>query len=209
MIEEARAVFSYPKKKQTHLENAYIELIEKSQFEILMTNSYLVFSPQMIDALKRAANRGVKIKLLTNGPETNDPPVVMTPLARSLYKTLVEDRYGTSSEIEIYEWNGRENGDKNGAIHFGMIHAKYAIFDRKISLVGSYNFDSLSRNFNTEMAIIYKEKKITQELVKDFYEADLTFSRKVNYEEMLSYHRPRGTGQKILLKILGKLKNFL
>ena len=209
MIKEARAIFSYPTKKELNIENAYIELIENSKDEILMANSYSVFSPEMIDALKRAALRGVKIKILTNGPETNDPPIVMTPLSRSLYKTLTEDLYGTSREIEFYEWNGRENGDEDGEINFGMIHAKYAVFDRKISLVGSYNFDSLSRNYNTEMAVVYEEEKITQELVKEFYEQDLPFSKKVEYVDMLDYHRPRSLGQRILLKILKKMEWIL
>ena len=31
-----------------------------------MANSYSVFSPEMIDALKRAALRGVKIKILVD-----------------------------------------------------------------------------------------------------------------------------------------------
>ncbi|MEE2744123.1 MAG: phospholipase D-like domain-containing protein, partial [Bdellovibrionota bacterium] len=206
MIKEARAIFSDPTKKQLNIENAYIELIENSKTEILMVNSYSIFSPEMIDALRRAARRGVKIKILTNGPETNDPPIVMTPLSRSLYKTLTE---GLHDAIEFYEWNGRENGDKEGKINFGMIHAKYAVFDRKISLVGSYNFDSLSRNYNTEMAVVYEEEKITKELVNEFYEHDITFSEKVEYADMLNYYRPRSLGKRILLKILKKMEWML
>ena len=117
--------------------------------------------------------------------------------------------YGTPSEIEFYEWNGRENGDKNGQINFGMIHAKYAVFDRKVSLVSSYNFDSLSRNYNAEIAVIYKEENINNELVQEFYKNDLTFARKVSYKEMLDFHKPRSLGKRILLKILKKFKRFL
>ena len=209
MVKEARVVFSYPTKKELNIENTYIELIENSKNEILMANSYGIFSKEMIDSLKRAARRGVKIKILSNGPETNDPPIVMNPLSRSLYKTLAEEFYGTSREIELYEWNGRENGDKEGEIKFGMIHAKYAVFDQKVSLVGSYNFDSLSRNFNTEMAVVYEEEKMAEKLVSDFYNHDLNFSERIKYVDMLNYHRPRRAGQKVFLKILKKIEHIL
>ena len=59
------------------------------------------------------------------------------------------------------------------------------------------------------MAVVYEEEKITQKLVKEFYEQDLPFSKKVKYVDMLDYHRPRSLGQRILLKILKKMEWIL
>ena len=41
MIEDARAIFSYPTKKELHIENAYIELIENSSLVNIFLKSWI------------------------------------------------------------------------------------------------------------------------------------------------------------------------
>ena len=50
--------------------------------------------------------------------------------------------------------DSRYKGTKD--IHFGMVHSKFGVFDRKVTLIGSYNFDNISRGFNEEVAVVFE-----------------------------------------------------
>tara|TARA_Y100001954_G_scaffold99447_1_gene108294 strand:+ start:7176 stop:9230 length:2055 start_codon:yes stop_codon:yes gene_type:complete len=202
----SRVVFSRPKFGELYLEQVYIDLINKSKYEILLENSYFIPSQPLLDALIKASQRGVKIKILTNGPETNEPPMVMTPLARFYYKDLMDVNQGNKRhEAEIYEWNGRYKNGKD--IHFGMVHSKFAVFDRQITLIGSYNFDNVSRDFNEELAILYDGTDLALFIAKRFYEYDLNYTERIKYKDALKYKKPRNFGQQMILKMLRKMES--
>ena len=203
-----RVVFSRPKFGELYLEKAYIDLINKSKYEVLIENSYLIPSPELLNAFVRASQRGVKIKVITNGPETNEPPVVMTPLARFYYKDLMDvNQNKPRHAVEIYEWTGRYKGTKD--IHFGMVHSKFGVFDRQVTLIGSYNFDNISRGFNEEVAVLFEGEELALFVADRFYNFDLDYTERIKYNDALKYKKPRGFGQKLLLKILRKMKHRL
>jgi phosphatidylserine/phosphatidylglycerophosphate/cardiolipin synthase-like enzyme len=206
--EGTRVVFSRPKFGELYLEKIYIDLINKSKYEVLIENSYLIPSPELLDAFVRASQRGVKIKIITNGPETNEPPIVMTPLARFYYKDLLDINQGNPRhEVELYEWTGRYKGTKD--IHFGMVHSKFGVFDRKITLIGSYNFDNISRGFNEEVAVVFEGEELALFIAERFYNFDLDYTERIKYKDALKYKQPRSFGKKILLKILRKYQHRL
>ena len=204
----SRVVFSRPKFGELYLEKIYIDLINKSKYEVLIENSYLIPSPALLDAFVRASQRGVKIKIITNGPETNEPPIVMTPLARFYYKDLLDVNQGKPRhEVELYEWTGRYKGTKD--IHFGMVHSKFGVFDRKITLIGSYNFDNISRGFNEEVAVVFEGEELALFVAERFYNYDIDYTERIQYKDALKFKQPRSFGKKMLLKILRKYKNRL
>ena len=71
------------------------------------------------------------------------------------------------------------------------IHAKYAVFDRRISIVGSYNMDPRSRTLNSESAIVFENEVLSRQLTDMFYENDLNFSRQITLEDTQAFTNPK------------------
>src|SRR6185295_8472825 len=103
-------------------------------------------------AIKRAAQRCVRIVILTNGDRTNDTPG-MSVVGRGHYAELLAIN-GTlhcpnpDAGVEIWEWQGQTATEP--AQTQGMWHAKFAVVDRAIALVGSFNLDARSERLNSE-----------------------------------------------------------
>ena len=90
--------------------------------------------------------------------------------------------------VQIWEWQGiRKNSTEKTE---GTIHAKYAVFDRRISIVGSYNMDPRSRTLNSESAIVFENKNLSRRLTDMFYENDLNFSRQITLEDTKAFTHP-------------------
>jgi len=57
--------------------------------------------------------------------------------------------------VELYEYIGP-----------GYLHAKSAVFDDSLALVGSYNMDPRSAYINTELVFVIEDKNVAKELKK-------------------------------------------
>ena len=105
------------------IEHGYLEQIGNAREEILIACAYFFPGRAFRRALTDAAARGTKIVLLLQGR-------VEYPLlyyaSRALYGALLD------AGIEIREY------------HRSFLHAKVAVFDRRIACVGSSNFDPFS-----------------------------------------------------------------
>jgi len=69
----------------------------------------------------------------------------------------------------------------------GTIHAKYAVFDPRISIVGSFNIDPRSRIFNSETAIVIENGDLSRQLADKFYKNDLGLSRQITLEDTKAF----------------------
>jgi phosphatidylserine/phosphatidylglycerophosphate/cardiolipin synthase-like enzyme len=152
----------------------------------------LIPSPDLIDAIRDAVIRGVRVVILTNTPETNDLPE-LTMVGRSYFKKIMavnEDAGAKKSggSVHIWEWYGWRY-DQTYPTE-GTIHAKYAVFDRRYSLVGSYNLDPRSENLNSETAVVFENDILSAELARLFYENDLAYSRHVTPEDANEFNEP-------------------
>ena len=93
--------------------------------------------------------------------------------------------------VQIWEWQGhRTNATEQTE---GTIHAKFAVFDRRISIVGSYNIDPRSRSLNSETAIVIENGELSRQLAGMFYENDLDFSRQITLEETKAFTESKDT----------------
>jgi len=69
----------------------------------------------------------------------------------------------------------------------GTIHAKYAVFDPRISIVGSFNIDPRRRTFNSETAIVIENGDLSRQLADKFYKNDLDLSRQITLEDTKAF----------------------
>lgn len=111
----------------------YEWLARRARTTLEITDAYLVAPPPVLAAFKAAAERGVDVRLLL--PGRNNHPLAGAAARRS-YETLM------ASGVRIYEWEG------------AMVHAKTAVVDGEIVLVGSSNLDSLSMRRNFELNLL-------------------------------------------------------
>jgi cardiolipin synthase len=165
-------------KRKNEVFKAYINKIGNAQKEIVIVSSYFLPGKRLTNALKKASQKGVKIKLILSG-------ISDVPLARRaschLYTKLL--RYN----IELYEWKK------------SVLHGKTAVIDNNWTTIGSFNLNNLSSYASIEMnvaidsvsfatdylvhldEIIAQCEKITPETLKLTYGLTSKFNNWVSY----------------------------
>ncbi|MBA3501539.1 MAG: phosphatidylserine/phosphatidylglycerophosphate/cardiolipin synthase family protein, partial [Deltaproteobacteria bacterium] len=199
---------SRPRLEETFIQQAYLKLLDAAKHEVLIANAYFLPTLSTRLAIAEAASRCVRVVILSNGIETADTPGMNT-LARGYYKELlaVNDSAGVKAcpngrGVEIWEWLGKKPGDAKQTQ--GLYHAKYAVADRAVSLVGSYNLDPRSERLNSESAIVFDNAELAAQLSAIFLEQDLSTSRKISAQEAATFERPSSV-RKRLKKELAEL----
>jgi cardiolipin synthase len=110
--------------------------------------------------LMRAAQRGVRVRIVMPGDANNHP--IARRASRTYYGELIR------GGVEIYEYQP------------GMIHAKILVVDATWSVVGSTNFDSRSFELNDEVNLAVNDGALAARLLEDFA-TDLANSRPITY----------------------------
>ena len=211
--EYARSRFFHnrPRLGESYIHQAYRKLIDNADREILICNAYFIPSADFIEAVRDAVSRGVRVIILTNSPETNDLPE-LTIVGRSYYKKILainEDAAAKKSDgsVQIWEWFGWRYDQAQQTE--GTIHAKYAVFDRRYSLVGSYNLDPRSEKLNSETAVVFESDILSTELAQMFYENDLAYSRRVTPKDASEYNEPTDALYKLRKEFGGLFESLL
>jgi putative cardiolipin synthase len=196
---EARCRFLHnrPRFAESYILQAYLKIIAAARSELLIANAYFIPTPAIAAALKDAAKRCVAVTLVTNSPETNDLPEI-SMVGRGYYKDLlavnetpeVAACTHPDAGLKIYEWVGQAADDP---VQQGTMHSKFAVADRRVSLVGSYNFDPRSERLNSETALVFEEAALAGELARWIVENDLRYSRQVTAEEAAAFADPEDT----------------
>ena len=123
------------------IERQYLIAIRAARQRIVIANAYFFPGYRLIKELRRAARRGVDVRLILQGEP--DMPIVKTA-ASMLYHHLMH------SGVHIYEYCERP------------LHAKIALMDDRWTTVGSSNLDPLSLSLNLEANVIARDKAFNQ-----------------------------------------------
>jgi len=133
--------------------DSIIQLIDGCQKEIIIQNPYVVLTPRAEAALKRASKRGIPIYFHMNSPETSDVSPAEAMFLRD-WRTFLK-------EMPTCRFFARVNE--------GLVHAKNFVFDAKVGIVGTYNFDYLSEKWNSEVVAMIKSPEFSAELRKEIF----------------------------------------
>jgi cardiolipin synthase A/B len=125
---------------------------------IELTSAYFVPRPAFTEALVKAAERGVHMRILVPGSHI-DKRFVRTA-GRAAYDQLIE------AGIEIYEYCPT------------MLHAKTLTVDEIWSSVGSVNFDNRSFQLHDEVTLCVQSERFASQL-HDVFEKDLEASERI------------------------------
>ena len=157
----AGLMHSLPTIGSTPAERFLALTIAGARKTLYISNSYFVPNEDFCKLLTNAARRGVDVRVLTVGKETD---VKTTWYAgRALYETLLE------GGVKIYEYQPT------------MMHAKTIVVDALWSAIGSMNFDNRSIAFNNEAQIVALDSTIGQQMEEIFLE-DLEHSEEIKLE---------------------------
>jgi phosphatidylserine/phosphatidylglycerophosphate/cardiolipin synthase-like enzyme len=124
------------------------------------------------------------VTIFSNSPETNDLPEISL-VGRGYYAELlavnetpeVRACGNPDAGLRIWEWVGKAPEEEVPSQ--GTMHSKFAVFDRRTSLVGSYNLDPRSQHLNSETALVFEQPKLAEQLRSLILHSDLHFSRPV------------------------------
>ena len=207
----SRFFHNRPRLGESYIQQAYRKLFDNAEQEILICNAYFIPSADFIAALRDALLRGVRVIILTNSTETNDLPE-LTMVGRGYYQKILslnEDAEAKKrgGKVQIWEWYGRRYDQPQQTE--GTIHAKYAVFDRRYSLVGSYNLDPRSEKLNSETAVVFESDILSEELARIFYENDLAYSRPVTPEDAREFNEPTDALYKLRKEFGGLFESVL
>jgi len=130
-------------KQKNEICNSYINALQKANKEVIIVGSYFLPGRRLSNALKKAAKRGVKIKIILSG--VSDLPIVMRA-TNYLYSSLLKQG------IELFEWNK------------SVLHGKLAVADSKWATIGSFNLNHLSSYASIEMNAEINSAKFSKNL---------------------------------------------
>ena len=142
-VGETEAIFvSRDNRRHTNdIERHYLAAIRAARQRIVIANAYFFPGYRLIKELRRAARRGVDVRLILQGEP--DMPIVKTA-ASMLYHHLLH------AGVRIFEYCDRP------------LHAKIALMDDQWSTVGSSNLDPLSLSLNLEANVIARDRAFNQ-----------------------------------------------
>jgi cardiolipin synthase len=144
-----------PSTGSTAAERFLALTIAGSRRTLYITNAYFVPDDDFRGLLKRAAQRGVDVRVLTAGPKTD---ITTTWYAgRARYEEMMD------AGVKIYEYAPT------------MIHAKSISVDGEWGTVGSMNFDNRSMAFNNESNLLVLDRGFVSRLDSMFLD-DLRFA---------------------------------
>ena len=135
--------------------------ITASTRTIDIASAYFVPDEVALKSLCSAVHRGVRVRVITPGPHTDEDTV--RHASRGLWGPLLE------AGVEIYEFQPT------------MFHCKMLIVDGLMASLGSTNFDPRSFHLNDEANLNVYDTAFAQRMTQVF-EADLAQSRRITYE---------------------------
>ncbi len=155
-IKTIKFAFNDPTKSMKNVENKLSNQIMNSfsinaKNEILIVTPYLYPTEKELQTLEQVAASGVKIKIVTNSLASTD-----TALVHAAFLSIKQRLINLGAEIYLFK--GPE-----------ILHCKGVVIDRKISMIGSFNFDRRSALINREIGIrVGSPDENTPQFTKEF-----------------------------------------
>ena len=139
-----------------------VRAIDAATSEVWLVSAYLIPTPELEAAIRRAEGRGVEVRILTNSINSNNHLT-----AHSAYRKHIEALVGMGADVHEVRAEAKDRGlymqspveDKSLCLH-----AKMLVFDDDQVFVGSANLDPRSLQINTEMGLLIESPALNAEL---------------------------------------------
>ena len=143
-----------------------VELAGRAKDRIDLMTPFPNFDPPLTDALISAMDRGVKIRLFTNGREA---AIRSGPFLLAGYPTLIRL---IEAGAEVWAWRGisellheiEDEGCRPDLMPPSALHGKMMLLDDELSIIHSSNFNIRSTYYNTEAGVAVLDRGFNKEL---------------------------------------------
>jgi len=124
--------------------------LRRTRHSILIETPYLVPTKLLLADLTDVKQEGVsKIEFITNSVASNDSTLVQ--LGYEVGKKDLQKR-----GAKLWEFKGPDT-----------LHAKSAVLDDRVALIGSFNIDPRSQHLNTETAVVIEDEVTARQLSRN------------------------------------------
>ena len=148
------------------IERHYRAAIRAARQRVVIANAYFFPGYRLIKEMRRAARRGVDVRLILQGEP--DMPIVKVA-ASMLYHHLL------NAGVRIYEYCERP------------LHGKVALMDDRWTTVGSSNLDPLSLSLNLEANVVVRDKAFNTVLSDNLEELMDTACKQIRPEDLTEW----------------------
>jgi cardiolipin synthase A/B len=148
------------------IERHYRAAIRAARQRVVIANAYFFPGYRLIKEMRRAARRGVDVRLILQGEP--DMPIVKVA-ASMLYHHLL------NAGVRIYEYCERP------------LHGKVALMDDRWSTVGSSNLDPLSLSLNLEANVVVRDEAFNAVLSGKLEELMRTSCKQVQTSDLTEW----------------------
>jgi phosphatidylserine/phosphatidylglycerophosphate/cardiolipin synthase-like enzyme len=133
-------------------EQALIEVISRAQHELFLVSFVVYKANSVVEALRKASDRGVAVSILLEPGEQHGGQVSVDSMR--MIRESVQD-------AQIYTWSRKE-----GPFVGGKVHAKLAIADNWICFISSANLTGHAMEKNMEAGVLIRRGDLPDRLSK-------------------------------------------
>jgi cardiolipin synthase A/B len=159
---DAMLVKSSPSDRATASRVVFQMLIEGAVSDIDIQTPYFLPDRALRRALVRAAQRGVRVRVIVPGKNTDQGLVRLA--SRRMYRELL------AGGLRLFEYRP------------AMTHVKALMVDGSWAVIGTTNVDNRSFEHNDEVNVAFRETEVAGRLRRDF-ESDLAASDEITLEQ--------------------------
>lgn len=130
-------------KETADLNRDLLSAIANAKEDVNIISPYLIPTENLMKVFKNLREKNVRIRVITNSMNSTD-----NLFAQAGYREMKQKLI--SMGLEVYEYNGPDT-----------IHAKTAVVDNRVVLIGTYNIDPRSAFINREIGVIANDSEKT------------------------------------------------
>ncbi len=155
-----------------------------AQDELWLIQGYTFITRSLLDRLKVAIDRGVKVNVVLSEYSTQE-------------KYELASFYGIldliDAGINVYMYDSPEGA---------FLHIKLMMADNKLVTIGSANYNFRSQFLSREINFLFEDERIGEETL-DYINQLMEYTREVTREEALQYRTFRGWFNNLLMQVWG------
>jgi cardiolipin synthase len=136
-----------PMYRRRRLRSFFVDELNRARSHVLLVSPYFAPGPRVLDAITAASDRGVRVELLLAGH--SDHPLLRRAVREIAPRLL---RRG----VRVFEDPHR------------MMHAKLAVFDGTLAVVGTSNLDRQSLDHSCEVNAVFEGAEVANWILAHF-----------------------------------------
>lgn len=151
-----------PAQAPVQVGDQLVREIDAARREVWLISAYLIPTPELEQAIQRARERGVNVRILTNSINSNNHLT-----AHSAYRKHVRKLVEMGAEVHEVRYDAMDRDlyiESPVADKSLCLHAKLIVFDDDRIFVGSANLDPRSLHINTEMGLVIHSTSLNAEM---------------------------------------------